>query len=265
MLFVVSKLLWLVTAPSMLLLLLALCGLALVVFRRRRAGITCLSVALGAFAVIAFLPVGAAMLAPLENRFPELRTLPATVTGVIVLGGAVETDLSAQRGIPSLNDAAERMTTFVTLARHYPKAQLAFTGGNGELIHGSMTEADVAHMLFDGLGLADRSVIYENRSRTTYENVERLKAIVKPQPDETWLLITSAWHMPRSVGLFRKAGWPVLPDPVGYKTGSGIIMAFRDSFPERLEMVDLAAHEWVGLTAYWLMGKTSALFPAQQG
>ncbi len=265
MLFLVSKLLWLIAAPSMLLLLLALLGLGLVLCQRRRAGVTCLSVALAAFAAIAFLPVGAAMLAPLENRFPELQTLPATVTGIIVLGGAVETDLSAERGMPSLNAAAERMTSFVALARHYPEARLAFTGGNGEIIHGSMTEADVARMLFDELGLGNRSIIYESQSRTTYENVERLKAIVKPQPGQTWLLITSAWHMPRSVGLFRRAGWPVLPDPVGYKTGPGLIMAFRDTFPDRLGMVDLAAHEWVGLAAYRLMGKTSALFPAPQG
>ncbi|HEX3983078.1 MAG TPA: YdcF family protein, partial [Acidisoma sp.] len=191
--------------------------------------------------------------------------LPPSVTGIIVLGGAVETELSAARGLPSLNAAAERMTSFVTLARHYPQARLAFTGGNGNLIHTEMMEADVARELFDDLGLADRHVIYESRSRTTYENVEDLKALAKPQSGEIWLLITSAWHMPRSVGIFRRAGWPVVPYPVGYKTAPGALMAFRGTFPERLELADLAVHEWIGLTAYWLMGRTSALFPAPQG
>lgn len=265
MVFLLSKLLWLVLAPSMLLLLLALLGLALLVAGRRRSGLGCLTAALGAFAAIAFLPVGAWLLAPLENRFPELQTPPAAVTGVIVLGGAVETELSAARGIPSLNAAAERMTTFVALARRYPRARLAFTGGNGNILHGDMMEADVARALFDTLGLADRQVTYESRSRTTYENVADLKALLDPQPGQVWLLVTSAWHMPRAVGLFRHAGWPVLPDPVGYKTGRGPLLAFRGSFPERLELTDLAAHEWVGLTAYWLMGRTSALFPAPQG
>ena len=249
----------------MLLLLLACLGLLLVIFQHRRAGVTCLSVSLAALAAIAFLPVGSWLLAPIENRFPQPQALPGSVTGIIVLGGAVETAISAAHGMPALNSAAERMTSFVTLARRYPQAKLVFTGGNGELVHANLTEADVAKQLFDGLGLADRDVIYEHRSRTTYENVRDLKALLQPQPGQTWLLITSAWHMPRAMGLFQHSRWPVIPYPVGYKTGPGLVMALRGSFPDRLELVDLAAHEWIGLTAYWLLGRTSALFPAPQG
>lgn len=264
MLFVLSKLLWLVCAPSMILLLLACLGLGLLYRHRRRAGLACLTLSLAAFAAIAVLPVGDLLLGTLENRFPEMRNLPPSVTGIIVLGGAVETDLSEARGMPSLNGAAERMTSLVFLARRYPDARLAFTGGNGLLIHGQMNEATVARALFTQLGLDQNRITYEGRSRTTYENAILLKAELHPQPGETWLLVTSAWHMPRSVGLFRRAGWNVLPYPVGYKTAPDLIMAFRGSFPERLEMVDLAAHEWAGLIAYWLMGRTSALFPAPQ-
>jgi uncharacterized SAM-binding protein YcdF (DUF218 family) len=264
LLFVISKLLWLLLAPSMLLLILAWLGLLLLVRRRRRAGLACLWVALGALALIALLPVGDAMLAPLENRFPEVTALPADVTGIIVLGGAVETDLSAARGMPSLNDAAERMTSLVYLARHYPKAQLAFTGGNGELVHAPMAEATVARALWTELGVDQSRIVYESRSRTTYENAVLLKTLLKPQPGQLWLLVTSAWHMPRAVGLFRHAGWTVLPYPVGYKTAPTLMTEIRGSLPERLSMVDLAAHEWVGLAAYWLLGRTSALFPAPQ-
>jgi uncharacterized SAM-binding protein YcdF (DUF218 family) len=263
--FVISKLLWLVCAPSMALLIIGCIGLALVARHRRRAGLACLSVSLGAFAAIALLPIGDLLLGTLENRFPEVRTLPPDVSGIIVLGGAVETDLSEARDMPSLNEAAERMTSLVTLARHYPKAQLAFTGGNGLLIHGKMNEATVARDLFTALGVDQSRMVYEGRSRTTYENAVLLKAQLHPKPGETWLLVTSAWHMPRSVGLFRHAGWDVLPYPVGYKTAPDPIMTFRGSFPERLEMVDVASHEWSGLVAYWLMGRTSALFPAPQG
>ena len=264
MLFVISKLLWLLLAPSMVLLLLAWLGLLLLFWRRRRAGLACLTVALGALALIAFLPIGNAMLAPLEDRFPQLTVLPAHVDGIIVLGGAIETDLSAARGMPSLNDAAERMTSLVYLARHYPKAQLAFTGGNGELIHAPMTEAAVARALWTQLGVDQSRIVYESRSRTTYENAVDLKALLKPQPKQVWLLVTSAWHMPRSVGLFRHAGWTVLPYPVGYKTAPTLMTEIRGSLPERLAMVDLASHEWVGLAVYWLLGRTSALFPAPQ-
>jgi uncharacterized SAM-binding protein YcdF (DUF218 family) len=264
MLFLVSKVLWLLVAPSTLLLVLALLGLLLLFRHRRRTGLACLSVSLGALALIAILPVGDAMLAPLEDRFPEVTAPPPDVTGIIVLGGAIETDLSAARGMPSLNAAAERMTSLVSLARRYPKARLAFTGGNGELIHAPMTEATVARDLFTQLGLDQSRIVYESRSRTTYENAVLLKAMLDPRPDQVWLLVTSAWHMPRSVGLFRHAGWTVLPYPVGYKTAPTLMTEIRGSLPDRLGMVDLATHEWVGLVAYWLLGRTSALFPAPQ-
>ncbi len=265
MLFIISKLLWLLLAPSMLLLLLAWLGLLLLFWHQRRAGLACLSVALGVLALIAFLPVGDAMLEPLEDRFPEVKVLPADVTGIVVLGGAIETDLTAARGMPSLNDAAERMTSLVYLARHYPKARLAFTGGNGELVHAPMTEAAVARALWTQLGVDQSRIVYESRSRTTYENAVLLKALLDPQPGQVWLLVTSAWHMPRSVGLFRHAGWTVLPYPVGYKTAPTLMTAIRGSLPDRLGQVDLASHEWIGLVAYWLLGRTSALFPAPQG
>ncbi len=265
MLFIISKLLWLLLAPSMLLLILAWLGLLLVLRHRRRAGLACLIVALGALAAIAVLPIGDAMLAPLEDRFPEVTVLPADVTGIIVLGGAIETDLSAARGMPSLNEAAERMTSLVTLARHYPKARLAFTGGNGELIHAPMMEAEVARALWTQLGVDQSRITYESQSRTTYENAVLLKALLRPRPGQLWLLVTSAWHMPRAVGLFRQAGWTVLPYPVGYKTAPTLMTAIRGSLPERLAMVDRATHEWVGLVAYWLLGRTSAVFPAPQG
>jgi uncharacterized SAM-binding protein YcdF (DUF218 family) len=264
LLFIIEKVLWLLLAPSTVLLVLGLLGLLLVFRHHRRTGLACLSISLGAFALIGFLPVGEALMAPLENRFPAVTTLPADVTGIVVLGGAVETDLSAARGMPSLNAAAERMTSLVYLARHYPDARLAFTGGNGELIPGSMSEATVARELFTQLGVDQNRIVYESRSRTTYENAVLLKALMKPQPDQRWLLVTSAWHMPRAVGLFRHAGWSVLAYPVGYKTAPGLMTEFRDSIPERLGMVDLATHEWIGLAAYWLMGRTSALFPAPQ-
>jgi uncharacterized SAM-binding protein YcdF (DUF218 family) len=261
LLFFAEKILWLFAAPSTLLLAMAVIGLLLQFGRHRVASMSCLSVSLGAFALIAILPIGAWMLAPLENRFPEVKTLPANITGIIVLGGATSPDITAARGMPSLNADAERMTTLVALSRQYPNAKLAFTGGNGTLIHSPMTEAVVAREIFTELGVDQSRVTYEDRSRTTYENALFLKALMKPLPGQQWVLITSAWHMPRAVGLFRRAGWPVLPYPVGYKTAPGV-NGLHDGFPAKLGMVDQASHEWIGLVAYWLLGHTSALFPA---
>jgi uncharacterized SAM-binding protein YcdF (DUF218 family) len=76
-----------------------------------------------------------------------------------------------------------------------------------------------------------------------------------------WLLVTSASHMPRAVGLFRKAGWPVVPWPVAYKTGHSPKVQLTREFGDKFMHFDWAAHEWVGLVSYWLMGRTDALFP----
>lgn len=263
-LFVASKLLWILAAPSMVLLILAWIGLLLLLRHHRQPGFACLFVSLGSYTAIAVLPVGQLLLGPLENRFPVVTVLPANVAGVIVLGGAVDPDISKDRGIPTLNDDAERMTALVYLAHQYPKARLTFTGGNGALVHGSMAEADVARELFTELGVDQSRMVYEGHSRNTYENATLLKALVKPQPGELWLLVTSAWHMPRSVGIFRHVGWQVEPFPVAYRTRPALSFALNGSLPQRLEMVDLATHEWFGLTAYWLLGRTSALFPAPQ-
>ena len=159
---------------------------------------------------------------PLEDRFPRPDPPPARVDGIVVLGGAVEQDLTEARGIPALNGAAERMTEPVALMRRYPDARLVFTGGQGALLHGGLTEADVARQLWTGMGVPPERMVFETASRNTHENAVLARALAKPRPGETWLLITSASHMPRSVGVFRQAGWTVVPWPVNYRTGRGI-------------------------------------------
>lgn len=262
--FVLSKLAWLIVRPSTLVLLIGLVGLVLAWGRRRRTGMVLLTLSLGCYTAVLVLPVDQWVMMPLEDRFPAVTAPPPAdgVAGILVLGGAVEPALSAEHGMPALDDAAERMTTLVALARRYPQAKLAFTGGNGLLVHGAMTEAVVARQLFDSLGLEDRGVIYEDRSRNTWENAVFTKALVQPKPGERWILITSAAHMPRSVGIFRKTGWDVLPWPVGYKTGRSLTVQYNDALGLRLSRIDWSVHEWIGLVAYWLMGRTSAVFPA---
>ena len=255
--FVATKLTEIVLRPSTILFAVAVLGLLL----RHRIGAALLAASLAAQALLFLLPIDMWLAFPLEDRFPPLTGLPDHVTGIVVLGGAVDPALTQAHGLPALNGAAERMTRFVTLARRYPDAVLAFTGGSGRIINGRLTEADVARSLFDDLGLAGRSITYENRSRTTWENAVDLAGILHPRPGQVWILVTSAAHMPRAVGAFRAAGWPVVPDPVGYKTGHTLAVQVAESFPERLMRVDAAAHEWLGLLAYRLEGRTDRVRP----
>lgn len=259
--YVLSKLLWFVLRPGTLALLLGLLGLALL-WRGRRSGRWPLLAGLGFYLAVLATPLPPLLVMPLEDRFPRPAVPPAHVDGVIVLGGAVDQTLTEARGIPALNGAAERMTELVVLARRYPEARLVFTGGQGSLVHGALTEADVARALWTEMGVPPARVQYEDQARNTFQNAVLTHALMNPHPGEVWLLVTSASHMPRSVGVFRKAGWNVVAWPVNYRTGRGFAALYDAPFAERLGQVETGLREWIGLLAYWFMGRTDAPFPA---
>ncbi|PWS36898.1 YdcF family protein [Falsiroseomonas bella] len=260
-LFVASKLFWSVVRPNTLALVLAVLGAALL-WHGRRFGRWPLALGLGWYVAVFVLPVSALLTLPLEDRFARAAPPPEQVAGVVVLGGAVEQQLTEARGIPALNGAAERMTEAVALARRYPEARIVFTGGSSAIVPGGPTEADTARRLFADLGLPPERLVFEDESRNTWENAVLTRRAVEPKPGETWLLVTSASHMPRSMGCFRQAGWQVLPWPVNYTTARDPALWWQWPFPTRLNQAEWALREWVGLVAYRLMGRTDALFPA---
>ncbi len=256
--FIVGKVLTMLMLPTALMVECALLGLLL---SRRPAGRALLIVGVGMLTACLVLPVDAWTIRPLEDRFPGVSTPPERVDGIVVLGGAIDDLTSRDRATPVLTSAANRMTTFVMLARRYPQAKLVFTGGSGDIEQGVSNEAKYARILLEQLGLPPDRVVFENTSRTTWENALNTSALVKPQPGEHWVLLTSASHMPRAVGVFRKAGWSVLPWPVGYQSRDHIT-GYAPSLGQKLAVLDWATHEWIGLVVYYLRGWTSALFPA---
>jgi uncharacterized SAM-binding protein YcdF (DUF218 family) len=262
MLFELSKILWWFFQPTKLWLVLVILGVLLLYLDRRNAGRGLLTFAVLVAFLAVFFPVHSWLVGPLEGRFPHVTELPAQVDGILVLGGAVDELLTANLGQATLNHAAERMTEAVTLARLYPTAKLVFTGGSSLLSQDSLAlrEADVARQLFENMGIYKLRLIFENESRNTWENAVNTKQIVQPQEGETWLLVTSAYHMPRSVGIFRKVGWNVIPYPTDYRSIPGQRQP-NLGFSEKLYTVDLAAKEWVGLVSYYLLGRTTAVFP----
>lgn len=256
-----SKALWFVARPGTFALLLACIGL-LLIWRNRRWGRWPLLAGLGFYVVVIATPLAPWVVMPLEDRFGRPAETPARVDGVIVLGGAVDQNLTEARSIPALNGAAERMTELVALARRYPEARLVFTGGQGSLVHGGLTEADVARRLFTSLGVPEGRVIYEDEARNTWENAVFTRRLIEPGPGETWLLVTSASHMPRSVGAFRRAGWQVVPWPVNYRTGHTLAALYDAPFPERLQMLESGLREWLGMAVYRALGRSDAVFPS---
>ncbi|MGO9941839.1 MAG: YdcF family protein [Rhodoblastus sp.] len=261
MFFVVSKLVWFIASPLHLLLI-AL-GAGLFFASRRWYGRPLAIAAATGLALMAFSPLGVLLLRPLEDRFPMQSPIMAPPKGIIVLGGALDERTTAARGQTSLNEAAERMTAAAALARRYPQALLVFSGGSGSLIDGSVKEAQTAHRVWSELGVPESQMMFEDQSRNTYENAVFTQKLVHPRKDDKWLLVTSAYHMPRSIGIFRALGMNPLAFPVDYRT-DGNDEDYRPPVDGTLAMrnVETALREWVGLVAYRLTGKTDALFPA---
>jgi uncharacterized SAM-binding protein YcdF (DUF218 family) len=158
-----------------------------------------------------------------------------------------------------------RIVVAAELAKRYPKARLVYVGGNSKLGSTELSEADVAAQIFSKLGISDDRLQLERKSRNTDENVRFSLQLVDPKPGERWLLVTSAFHMPRAMGLFRKAGLTVDPYPVDWRTrGWSDLYTFQTDWMTGLDLTNTAAHEWLGLIAYRLTGKIDELLPSPE-
>jgi uncharacterized SAM-binding protein YcdF (DUF218 family) len=265
MFFVLSKTVGFFAYPSNEFVVLALLGLVLVATRWRRTGLWMTGLGVVLLAIGGWSPLANELILPLEQRFPAWDASRGPPDGIVVLGGAIVPGVSLARHEPQLNEAAERVTAAVALARRFPQARIVYSGGNGGLLYTKGREADYARDLMAQLGITPDRVLIERRSRNTAENAAFTKALVKPKPGERWLLVTSAAHMPRAMGVFRKVGFPVEAFPVDWRTGgpADVLRPF-DRISRGLARMDIAMREWIGLLAYWLTGKTSDLFPGPQ-
>src|SRR3954463_7675759 len=262
MFFVLAKILGFFALPSNILISLGILGVLLMATRFARAGRRLAVITLVLLVIAGWSPLGNALILPLEERFPPWDESRGAPTGIICLGGAVDTVVSPVRGEVGLNEAAERMTAVAELARRFPQARVVFSGGSGRIIFDGVSEASLAARLFASFGIASERITLEGKSRDTLENARFTKALVQPRPGERWLLVTSAHHMPRAVGGFRAAGFPVEAFPVDYRTRGAVDLA-RPCPPlsDGLRRTDTAAREWIGLVMYRLAGRTAELFP----
>lgn len=259
--FILFKIVWILLTPATLFLLSLVAGVSLLATRWRRLGQGLLVATTLFGVVVAVIPIGTWLLTVLENRFPSPTNLPATVSGIIVLGGAIDPQLSAARGRVAINGNAERLFAFARLAARFPGAVLVYTGGSGDPFDQDHREADAAPPVLEALGISRSRIVFETRSRNTYENAIRTRDRIKPEVGQVWLLVTSARHMPRAMGTFRKAGWPVIAYPVDYVTGGSYPLVRRFSFGGGLGALNAAAKEWLGLMAYYLSDRSDHFFP----
>jgi uncharacterized SAM-binding protein YcdF (DUF218 family) len=258
--FFLSKLIWFFVQPLGLVLLALLLATAGFLYRSRRLARRLVIALTLAFAAACVLPVGDLMILPLENRFAKPQQLPATVDGIIVLGGAELNVLSGARGEPMLNDNAERLFAALDLARRFPEAHIVFSGGLGDPWNGIPPQSDIFRDVMLMAGVPEQRLVLESQARNTDENVLLLKQMAQPQPGQNWVVVTSAYHMPRSMGLFAKAGWKVVPWPVDYR-GLPPMLLPRTDLVAQADVLNIAIHEWIGLVAYWATGRIDTPFP----
>lgn len=258
--FTAAKLFSAILVPTNFLLLLLVAGTILMFLRRRRAGRWVLAIAAALFIAGAVSPLPEWGLRVLEERFPAPEILPERIDGIVVLGGGQDAEIAKTRPGYGLGGGGARIINFAVLGRRYPGAKLVFTGGSGSLIS-TAREADAAAPLLDDLGLSDARIILDRESRTTRENALYAATAALPDPSETWLLVTSAYHMPRAIGAFRRAGWPVTAYPVGYLTRPAGDSAYRFDISASLRLSEKLAHEILGLVMYRLAGYSDAFWP----
>lgn len=261
--FFLSKVAWFLATPSNLLVVLGLVGVLAALSRRRaRLGRALCALSLVGILLAGIAPVGTWLLAPLEDRFPAFADDGKPIVGIIVLGGAILPNLSFARRQLVMGDSSERIVALADLARRHPQYRLIFSGGSGSILGDDAPEAAALARFGATLGFEPARVTYERTSRTTHENAVETRKLVPPDADGRWILVTSAWHMPRSVGAFRAAGIDVVPYPVDYRTAPDRMWRPEPSIASGLDRVDIGAREWIGLAFYRVARRSSALFPA---
>ena len=229
---------------------------ALAAWRGRRGARAWAAAAAAAVLATGLLPVGDLALGALE--MPPARAAPARVDGIVVLGGGEDVGAALRWGAPALNHGGDRLVAAATLARAHPGARVVFSGGSGALrdLGGPpRSEADVAGAVLRGLGLDPARLVLEGASRSTAENARLARAAAAPAPGETWLLVTSAAHMPRALRSFRAAGWEgIAPWPVDHRS-QPLARGLGWDLAGNLDELNAALKEVVGGLAYRVLGR----------
>lgn len=254
--FYFSKIFWALVQP------LTLCAMAILLGLtawRAAWGRVILRLGAGAFVVFGFFPIGPNLLYYLENTYQLPHMLPEKIDGIIVLGGVVESAQSVRFSQPQVNERAERLFEMIKLGHIYPQAKMVFSGGDGQMKQSGTGEGRIVRALLKDSGFNSERVIFEDQSKNTYENYLFSEKLVKPRKGEHWILVTSAFHLPRAVAIFESHGWSVIPYPAGYLSDGEY--HFWPSFDvlDNFYQLHVATKEIVGIIGYSLSGKIKGL------
>jgi uncharacterized SAM-binding protein YcdF (DUF218 family) len=252
MFFTASKLFWMAFAPLTFLSLVLLIGL---IFYSKKIGQFIVKYGLIVFLCLGFLPIGPNLLTFLETVHPAPSGMAEKVDGIIVLGGGIDAHASRLYGKIQAAGPSSRLLEMMELSKVYPQAKIVYSGGSGDLNNPDDREADVVREFLANTGNLSKNMVFEADSRSTYENMVQSRDLVHPQAGENWLLVTSAYHMPRAAAVFKNNGWPVTPWPTGYvEEGEYRLLPSLDVLGN-IYKLQVAAKEIIGIIAYTLTGR----------
>jgi uncharacterized SAM-binding protein YcdF (DUF218 family) len=260
--FTVSKAVGGLLVPGNLIVILGVIAAGLAIAQRtRRFGKLLALYTGGAFLVLAIVPVGPLLLSLLERRFPSLEVCilqrEQPIAGIIVLGGGVSPALVDGRTVDGFNEASDRVWYAASLARQFPDAPVVVSGGQAFDTGAAHTEAEAIASLLQDMGISGERIVLETRSRTTAENAAYTASLAGAGD---WLLVTSAFHMPRAIGVFRKGGLSVIAAPTDWRVPDSATMLRFDAV-NNLSALDLAVKEILGLFGYWIAGRSNEILP----
>lgn len=264
--FVFSKIGWALLSPGNLIIFFLVLSAWLLLFHRYTAVKRILiPTALVSFIIMAY-PVSDYLIQPLEKRFTVPIIMPTEIDGIIILGGGEDLKRSQSWQVAELGIGGDRYIGAAYLASIYPHAPIIFTGGSGLLsLQDTRGEGALARQLLTSVGIDDKRLIIESKSRNTYENFKNTKPLLPKywngKAYGTYLLVTSAYHMPRAVGIARQQDIQVIPYPVDFRSNGDDLREWDFDLYDHLKALEPAWREWIGLTVYYYTGKTDTWFP----
>ena len=231
-------------------------GIALLFTRLDKLGRVVAAIGALSLALVVTGAVPTYLMRNLEDRFP-IGTKDGSIDGIIVLVGGFE----LRRGQIFFHEPG-RIDAVIGLALEHKHSKIVLSGGNSRIFdQNRKPEAHAASTALSSFRIGEKRILIEDQSRNTRENALFTGKLVDPKPGERWLLVTSAYHMPRAVASFRAVGLELEPYPVDFRT-QGDAADYWNAFGNvrfAMSMADIAVREWIGLLAYRLARYTDEL------
>ncbi|MGI9399744.1 MAG: YdcF family protein [Rhizobiaceae bacterium] len=255
-----SKLFWFFARPLNLLFILALfCAVAARLGYRRFARGLLVLIAI-TFVLIGFTQLPDWAVLKLETAI-AMGELPEKPEGIIVLGGGLTANAAAREADYAMGEASDRLIKGLELKQLFPDARFIYSGGAASFNPDAEPETTAAAQIISGLYGDGFDFELETKSLNTWQNAAYVAEMIDDTNSGEFLLVTSAFHMPRALGCFRKAGVNVVPIPADYRADKLVFPYLTGSTAEQFLKMSIVIKELIGLVVYRLTDRIDEFLP----